>query len=45
MRDLSLLGKISSFKTLDFSKIILLTQVTSVPSTIDLLNEMQKDFL
>ena len=46
MRNLSLLGKISIFKTLAFSKIIHLTLVTSVPSsTIDLLNKMQKDFL
>ena len=46
MRNLSLLGKISTFKTLAFSKIIHFTLVTSVPSsTIDLLNKMQKDFL
>ena len=46
MRNLSLLGKISIFKTLAFSKIIHLTLVTSVPSsTIDLLNKIQKDFL
>ena len=38
MRNLSLLGKTSLFKTLAFSKIIHLTLVTSVPSsTIDLL--------
>ena len=46
MRILSLLGKISNFKTLTFSKIIHLTLVTSVPiSTVDLLNKIQKDFL
>ena len=46
MRNLFLLGKISIFKTLAFSKIIHLTLVTSVPSsTIDLLNKIQKDFL
>ena len=46
MRNLSLLGKISIFKTLAFSKIIQLTLVTSVPSsTIDLLNKIQKDLL
>ena len=43
---MSLLGKITIFKTLAFSKIIHLTLVTSVPSsTIDLLNKIQKDFL
>ena len=46
MRNLFLLGKISIFKTLAFSKIIHLTLVTSVPtSTIDLLNKIQKEFL
>ena len=46
MRNLSLLGKISIFKTLAFSKIIHLTLVTSVPSsTIDLLNKIQNHFL
>ena len=46
MRNLSLLGKISIFKTLAVSKIIHLTLVTSVPSsTIDLLHKIQKDFL
>ena len=46
MRNLFLLGKISVFKTLAFSKIIHLPLVTSVPSsTIDLLNKIQKDFL
>ena len=46
LRNLSLLGKISIFKTLAFSKIIHLTLVTSVPSfAIDLLNKIQKDFL
>ena len=46
MRNLSLLGKISIFKTLGFSKIIHFTLVTSVPSsTIDLVNKIQKDFL
>ena len=46
MRNLFLLGKISIFKTLAFSKTIRLTLVTSVPSsTIDLLNKIQKDFL
>ena len=46
MGNLSLLGKISLFKTLAFSKIIDLTLVKSEPSsTIDLLNKMQKDIL
>ena len=46
MRKLSLLGKISIFKILAFSKIIHLTLVTSVPfSTNDLLNKIQKDVL
>ena len=46
MRNWSLLGKISIFKTLAFSKTIHLTLVTSVPSsTIDLLNKIQKEFL
>ena len=46
MKNLPLLGKISIFKTLAFSKIIHLTLVTSVPSsTIDILNKIQKDFL
>ena len=46
MRYLPLLGKISIFKTLTFSKIIHHTLVTSVPSsTIDLLNKIQKHFL
>ena len=46
MNILSLLGKIRIFKTLAFSKIIRLTLVTSVPSSaIDLLDEIQKDFL
>ena len=46
MKNLSLLGKISIFKTLAFSKIIHLTLVTSVPSsTIGILNKIQKDFL
>ena len=45
MRNLSLLDKISIFKTLASSKIIHLTLVTSVPSTTDLLNKIQKDFL
>ena len=46
MRNLFLLGKISIFKTLAFSKIIHLPLVTSVPSsTIYLLNKIQKDFL
>ena len=43
---MSLLGEISFFKTLAFSKTIHLTLVTSVlSSTIDLLNKTQKDFL
>ena len=46
MRNLSLLGKISIFKTLAFSKIIHLTLITSDPYfTIDLLTKIQKDFL
>ena len=46
MKYWSLLGKISIFKTLGFSKTIHLTLVTSVhSSTIDLLNKIQKEFL
>ena len=46
MKNWSLLGKISIFKTLGFSKTIHLTLVTSVhSSTIDLLNKIQKEFL
>ena len=46
MKNLSLLGKITIFKNLAFSKIIHLTLVTSVrSSTIDLLNKILKDFL
>ena len=45
MRNLCLLGKISIFKNLSFCKIIHLTLVTSVSSTIDYLNKIQKDFL
>ena len=43
-RNLFILGKISIFKTLVFSKIIHLILVTSVPSsTIDLLNKIKKN--
>ena len=46
MRNLSLLGKITIFKTLAFSKIIHLALVTNVPTaTVELLSKMQKDFL
>ena len=46
MRNLSLLGKITIFKTLAFSKIIHLALVTNVPTaTVKLLSKMQKDFL
>ena len=46
MKNLSLLGKISIFKTLAFSKIIYLTLVAFVPSsTMNLLNKIQKDIL
>ena len=45
MRNLYLSSKICIFKILDFSKTIHLTLVTSVPSAIDLLNKIQKDFL
>ena len=46
MKNWSLLGKISIFKALGFSKTIHLTLVTSVhSSTIDLLNKIQKEFL
>ena len=45
MRNSSLLGKISIFGTLAFSKNIHPTLVTSIPSfTIDLSNNIQKDF-
>ena len=46
MRNLTLLGKITIFKKLAFSKIIHLALVTNVPTaTIELLSKMQKDFL
>ena len=45
MKNLLLLGNISIFKTLAFSKIIHLTLVTSVPSTVDLLCKIQIDVL
>ena len=46
MRNLSLLGKISIFKILAFSKIIHLALVTSVPSSAnDFLNKIQKNVL
>ena len=46
MRNLSLLGKITIFKTLALSKIIHLASVTGVPTaTIELLSKIQKEFL
>ena len=46
MRNLSLLSKMSTFKTLAFSKIIHLTLIKSVPSsTIDRVNKIEKYFL
>ena len=46
MRNLSLLGKITIFKTLALSKIIRLALVTNVPTaTIGLLSKIQKEFL
>ena len=46
MRNQSLLGKITIFKTLAFSKFIHRDLVTSVPTaTIELLSKIQKDFL
>ena len=46
MRDLSLLGKITIFKTLALSKIILLALVTNVPTAAtELLSKIQKEFL
>ena len=46
MRNLSLLGKITIFKTLAHSKIIHLALVTNVPTaTIELLSKIQKEFL
>ena len=46
MRNLSLLWKITIFKTLALSKIIHLALVTNVPTaTIDLLSKIQKEFL
>ena len=45
MRNLSLLGKITIFKTLALSKIIHLALVTNVPTaTIELLSKIQKEF-
>ena len=46
MRNLSLLGTITTFKTLALSKIIHLALVTNVPTaTIELLSKIQKEFL
>ena len=46
MWNLSLLGKITIFKTLPLSKIIHLAWVTNVPiATIELLSKIQKEFL
>ena len=46
MQNLSLLGKITIFKTLALSKIIHLALVTNVPTeTIELLSKIQKEFL
>ena len=43
---MSILSKITIYKTLAFSKLIHLTLVTPLPSsTIDLLHKIQKDFL
>ena len=45
MRNLSLLGKITIFKTLALSKIIHLALVTNVPTAIiELLSKIQKEF-
>ena len=45
MRNLSLLGKITIFKTLALSNIIHLALVTNVPTaTIELLSKVQKEF-
>ena len=45
MRNLSLLGKITIFKTLALLKIIYLALVTNVPpATIELLSKIQKEF-
>ena len=46
MRNLSLLGKITIFKTLTLSNIIHLALVTNVPTaTIEVLSKIQKEFL
>ena len=46
MRNLSLLGKITIFKTLALSKMIHLALVTNVPTaTIELLSKIQKELL
>ena len=46
MRNLSLLGKITIFKTLALSKIIRLALLTNVSTaTIELLSKIQKEFL
>ena len=46
LRNLSILGKITIFKTLAISKIIHLALVTYIPtSIIDILNKLQKEFL
>ena len=46
MQNLSLLGKITIFKTLALSKMIHLALVTNVPTaTIELLSKIQKELL
>ena len=46
MRDLTLEGKVTIFKSLAISKIVHLALVTNIPvSTIDLLIKIQKEFL
>ena len=46
MRDLTLEGKVTIFKSLAISKIAHLALVTNIPvSTIDLLIKIQKEFL
>ena len=45
IRNLTVQGKITIFKTLAISKVIHLALVTNVPQVIDQLNTIQKDFI
>ena len=46
MQNLSYFGKITIFKTLVLSKLVLLTLMTNVPTTtIEILSKIKKEFL